>query len=139
MRSVVYLLSLLVFSPPTALRGRNPSLHHVQMTGQSHANCFCRAQGRMFAYGESVCLEDAGGAALAQCQMELNVTSWTDHRAPVPGIIKNAAGTSPAALAFDEILPAPGNQNQKTPTTMAQMKASETHTAAIFSLEARSK
>jgi hypothetical protein len=84
MRSVVYLLSLLVFVPLTALADEIPPLHRVQMTGQSHANCFCHAQGRMFAYGESVCLRTPQGPRLAQCQMELNVTSWTFTERPCP-------------------------------------------------------
>jgi hypothetical protein len=84
MRSVVCLLPLLVLGPLPALAGEIRPLHHVQMTGQSHANCFCRAQGRMFAYGESVCLRTPEGPRLAQCLMELNVTSWTITERPCP-------------------------------------------------------
>ena len=38
----------------------------------------------MFAYGESVCLRTPQGPRLAQCQMELNVTSWTFTERPCP-------------------------------------------------------
>jgi hypothetical protein len=84
MRSVVCLLSLLVAGPLPALADEIPPLQHVQMTGQTHANCFCHAQGRMFAYGESVCLRTPEGLRLAQCLMELNVTSWTFTERPCP-------------------------------------------------------
>jgi hypothetical protein len=84
MRSVVCLLSLLIIGPFTVLADEIPPLHHVQMTAQSHPNCFCRAQGRMFAYGESVCLRTPEGPRLAQCLMELNVTSWTFTERPCP-------------------------------------------------------
>ena len=84
MRSVVYLLSLLVFVPLRLWRTKSLPLHHVQMTVQSHANCFCHAQGRMFAYGESVCLRTPEGPRLAQCQMETERDLLDVYRAPVP-------------------------------------------------------
>jgi hypothetical protein len=43
---------------------------------QHAAECFCRAQGRMFAVGETICLRTPGGPRLAQCALEVNVTSW---------------------------------------------------------------
>lgn len=86
MRGVVFLLGLLVcpLVPTTASSGEQPVLQHTQMSGPSHANCFCRAQGRMFAYGESVCLRTPEGPRLAQCLMALNVTSWTITERPCP-------------------------------------------------------
>lgn len=41
-----------------------------------YSECFCRAKGRFFPVGESVCLRHAEGPRLATCGMEQNVTSW---------------------------------------------------------------
>lgn len=87
MRGVVFLLGLISLGvcPPTS--GWSDELHNiqrVQLPGRPHADCFCRAQGRMFAYGESVCLRTPEGPRLAQCQMETNVTSWTITERPCP-------------------------------------------------------
>lgn len=84
MRGVVFLLCLPLVGPSVALAGETPLLQQTQMLGGSHANCFCRAQGQMFAYGESACLRTPEGPRLAQCQMELNVTSWTITERPCP-------------------------------------------------------
>ena len=48
------------------------------------SQCYCRAQGRMFALGESVCLRTAEGPRIAECRMVTNVTSWgvTEQRCP---------------------------------------------------------
>lgn len=83
MRSLVILLLLLI-GPPVASADEQHAVRQVQMTVPSHANCFCRAQGRMFAYGESTCLRTPEGSRLAQCLMELNVTSWTITEHPCP-------------------------------------------------------
>jgi hypothetical protein len=39
-------------------------------------DCTCRAQGRDFALGQSVCLATPRGARIATCAMVLNNTSW---------------------------------------------------------------
>ena len=52
--------------------------------GHNPADCYCRAQGRTFAVGESVCLRTAEGPRLAECQMVLNVTSWGMTERPCP-------------------------------------------------------
>jgi hypothetical protein len=39
-------------------------------------DCTCRAQGRDFKLGQSVCLATAKGARIATCAMVLNNTSW---------------------------------------------------------------
>ena len=39
-------------------------------------DCTCRAQGRDFTLGQSVCLATPGGARIATCAMVLNNTSW---------------------------------------------------------------
>jgi hypothetical protein len=41
-----------------------------------HAECYCRAQGRMFAVGETACIRSAEGPRIAHCGMVLNNTSW---------------------------------------------------------------
>jgi hypothetical protein len=49
---------------------------HVQHPDLHSRNCTCRAQGRDFHVGETVCLRTADGPRLAACDMELNNTSW---------------------------------------------------------------
>jgi hypothetical protein len=39
--------------------------------------CTCRAAGRVFRMGETVCLRTPSGDRIAVCEMVLNVTSWT--------------------------------------------------------------
>jgi hypothetical protein len=45
-------------------------------TAQNRPECYCRAQGKMFALGESACLKTSEGPRIAQCGMVLNNTSW---------------------------------------------------------------
>ena len=68
-----------------------PALAHdpvpVQATHRADHNpldCYCRAQGRIFAPGESICLKTAEGGRLAECRMVTNVMSWgiTDRACP---------------------------------------------------------
>ena len=42
----------------------------------------------MFAEGEKVCLRTAEGPRLAQCQMEVNVMSWSVTETPCPECMK---------------------------------------------------
>jgi hypothetical protein len=49
---------------------------HVQNPDLHSQNCTCRAQGRDFHVGETICLRTADGPRLAACDMELNNTSW---------------------------------------------------------------
>ena len=51
---------------------------------QSAMECFCRAQGRMFAEGEMVCLKTAQGNRMARCEMITNVMSWGVTETPCP-------------------------------------------------------
>lgn len=39
--------------------------------------CTCRAMGREFFVGESICLRNGAGARRAICGMDLNVTTWS--------------------------------------------------------------
>jgi hypothetical protein len=44
--------------------------------------CTCRAQGRDFTLGQSVCLATPKGARIATCAMVLNNTSWQFTETP---------------------------------------------------------
>ena len=69
--------------PPVPVRGE-AVVHHAQAPGHNPLDCYCRAQGRMFAPGESICLRTPQGARMAECQMVINVMSWglTDRPCP---------------------------------------------------------
>jgi hypothetical protein len=83
MRSVVLVFSLMVLAP--AIGHERPMLpQQAQAPGHNPLDCYCRAQGKMFAPGEKVCLKTADGPRLAQCQMEINVMSWSLTEAPCP-------------------------------------------------------
>ena len=82
MRGVVVLLSLALATPAGA---HDPALYHsAQMPDHNPLDCYCRAEGRMFAPGEKVCLRTAAGPRLAQCSMEINVMSWRLTETPCP-------------------------------------------------------
>ncbi len=53
-------------------------------TQQPAAECYCRAQGRMFALGETACLRSGEVSRLAECGMALNNTSWRFTDQPCP-------------------------------------------------------
>ena len=83
MRSVVLVFSLMVLASANA--HERPALpQHTQAPDHNPPDCYCRAQGTMFAPGEKVCLKTADGPRLAQCQMEINVMSWSLTEAPCP-------------------------------------------------------
>ena len=82
MRSVVVLLALIASAP--ALAHEVPMSQTAQAPAHNPLDCYCRAQGRMFAPGEKVCLKTAEGPKLAQCQMEINVMSWSITEVPCP-------------------------------------------------------
>ena len=78
-------LSFLRESALAAFVSMTPAVAHdpsasagAQTLAQAHdpAECYCRAQGRMFSVGETVCLRTGQGPRLAQCGMVLNNTSW---------------------------------------------------------------
>lgn len=82
MRRVVVLLGLGLAAPANALDG--PVVQRIQAPGHNPLDCYCRADGRMFAPGEKVCLRTANGPRLAQCGMEINVMSWRITETPCP-------------------------------------------------------
>jgi hypothetical protein len=82
MRSAFLLLGLLAAAPATAADGAH--IHRAQTPHHNPLDCYCRAQGKMFAPGERVCLRTAEGSRLAECRMEINVMSWSITAAPCP-------------------------------------------------------
>src|SRR3712207_1934996 len=107
MRSAVLLAVLLAASPALAHeRPHGPQtplpgdagLHraHGQETplpgdtafhrAQAHdpLDCYCRAQGRIFAPGAMICLRTPQGARMAECRMVINVMSWGFTEQPCP-------------------------------------------------------
>ena len=50
------------------------------------ADCTCRAQGRDFELGRSICLSTPSGFRLATCDMVLNNTSWRTSATPCVGV-----------------------------------------------------
>lgn len=75
----IALLVLLLAASPAAGQEARPSRQwpsaSQRWTPPVH-DCTCRAQGRDFRMGESVCLNTASGARLASCGMILNNSSW---------------------------------------------------------------
>jgi len=82
MRSVFVFLGMLLAMPAGAHDA--PMTHRAQAPDHNHLECYCRAQGRIFAPGEQVCLRTAEGPRLAQCRMEINVMSWSITQTPCP-------------------------------------------------------
>jgi hypothetical protein len=56
--------------------GPGPVLHTIQAPLHDPLNCYCRAQGKVFAVGETACLRTGEGPRVAECGMVLNNTSW---------------------------------------------------------------
>jgi len=54
----------------------------VTLATDAAADCTCRAQGRDFDLGRSVCLNTPAGFRLATCDMVLNNTSWRISATP---------------------------------------------------------
>jgi hypothetical protein len=72
-------------SPSSVLADDAPGMAGARvLQAQAHDQCYCRAQGRTFAVGESTCLRTASGPRLAECGMVLNNTSWNFTERPCP-------------------------------------------------------
>jgi hypothetical protein len=52
------------------------ALPATAVTASQAADCVCRAQGREFELGQTVCLASPKGPRIATCGMVLNNTSW---------------------------------------------------------------
>jgi hypothetical protein len=74
-RLPIALVGLIAASAAVA---HDPSIRAGIMQAQAHdpLNCYCRAQGKTFAVGETACLRTGEGPRLAECGMVLNNTSW---------------------------------------------------------------
>ncbi len=72
------LVFLVLFAAPPA------AAQQTQVPGHPRLDCYCRAEGRIFAPGETICLKTAEGLRLAQCRMEINVMSWSITSRPCP-------------------------------------------------------
>jgi hypothetical protein len=84
MPRLLTLAAALLFSGPTFAHdpGALPRPEPVQV--HDPMNCYCRAQGRTFAVGETACLRTGEGPRLAECGMVLNNTSWQFTARPCP-------------------------------------------------------
>jgi len=58
------------------------ALSATATTASQAADCICRAQGREFELGETVCLASPKGPRIATCGMVLNNTSWQFSETP---------------------------------------------------------
>jgi hypothetical protein len=76
------LLALLALIVPPAAAHERPPVTQAQV--HNHAECYCRAQGRMFTVGETACLRTGDGPRIAECGMVLNNTSWRFTERPCP-------------------------------------------------------
>ncbi len=96
MRRAAILAGLLALSPtlfpalaherppgPQSPPGRGGAAIH-QAQAHNPLDCYCRAQGRIFAPGEAICLRTPQGARMAECQMVVNVMSWGVTDRPCP-------------------------------------------------------
>ena len=52
--------------------------------GAQHPECTCRTKGADVALGSQICMATPGGARVAECVMEQNVTSWRATSQPCP-------------------------------------------------------
>ncbi|HEY8564945.1 MAG TPA: hypothetical protein VIL65_05550 [Beijerinckiaceae bacterium] len=73
-RARLLIAALVLASGATAQESPRPRT--AQASGHNHLDCYCRAQGRTFAVGETACLRMPQGGRMAVCEMALNVTSW---------------------------------------------------------------
>jgi hypothetical protein len=66
----------------------------LALATEAAADCTCRAAGRDFDLGRSICMATPTGFRLATCDMVLNNTSWRISSTPC---VVAAAGESPPA------------------------------------------
>jgi hypothetical protein len=82
--SLLASVAFAVSAGPSA--GYDPGHRAEPAQYQAHdpANCYCRAQGKTFAVGETACLRTGEGPRIAECGMVLNNTSWQFTARPCP-------------------------------------------------------
>jgi Flp pilus assembly protein TadG len=77
-------LALAASAGPSAAHDPAHQADPAQYQAHDPADCFCRAQGRTFAVGETACLRTGEGSRVAECGMVLNNTSWQFTARPCP-------------------------------------------------------
>jgi hypothetical protein len=70
---VPVLLGLQVWQAPAAPAA---GAGQTGVGAQRHIDCRCRANGRTYELGATVCLPTPAGHRVAECRMVQNVTSW---------------------------------------------------------------
>jgi hypothetical protein len=76
-------LACLVFVSGAAAADERLSVEQAQ-AHDPPLECYCRAAGKIFLEGESICLRTADGPKLARCEMVTNVMSWGMTERPCP-------------------------------------------------------
>ena len=79
-----FALALAASAGPSAAHDPTRRAEPAQYQVHDPANCFCRAQGKTFAVGETACLRTGEGPRIAECGMVLNNTSWQFTARPCP-------------------------------------------------------
>jgi hypothetical protein len=69
----------------------------LALAGEASADCTCRALGRDFDLGRSVCMPTPTGFRLATCDMVLNNTSW--RISSTPCVVASAADAAQQAAS----------------------------------------
>jgi len=91
--AVMVLIAVVVAAPGTAAQplGAPPAAHASQITQRQPFTpgppvtlppCTCRASGKSWIVGETICLKTPSGERLAICTTDENVTTW--RISPVP-------------------------------------------------------
>jgi hypothetical protein len=83
-RLLIAVGAALMLSSATLAHDPSPRPEAAQVQVHDPMNCFCRAQGKTFAIGETACLRTSEGPRVAECGMVLNNTSWQFTARPCP-------------------------------------------------------
>lgn len=77
-RPVLFAMSALLLGAAVlpAQGHERPAVQQAQAPGHNPLECYCRANGRIYAPGEQTCLRTPQGTRLAQCEMVTNIMSW---------------------------------------------------------------
>ncbi len=78
-------------------------------------DCTCRSPNGRVGLGDTVCLKTADGPRLAQCVMDLNITSWKVLKAPCP--VADAVPAGPRDDPTTTPIPARRTAGLATPAT----------------------
>ncbi|HEX8663322.1 MAG TPA: hypothetical protein VF744_04765 [Beijerinckiaceae bacterium] len=82
--TAVFALALAASAGSSAAHDPAHRAEPAQYQMHDPANCYCRAQGKTFAVGETACLRTGEGPRVAECGMVLNNTSWQFTARPCP-------------------------------------------------------